>query len=88
METKRYSLVVVFNLLLSGSGRKDTKTSLCLSQPGGRNSRGLTPSSQVVQVFSVVVDNICMTIFCKTGLWAGQSLVLFEESCQSIFDCD
>lgn len=47
METRRYSLAVVSNLLLSGFWRKDTKISLCLSQPGERSSQGLMPSSQV-----------------------------------------
>lgn len=51
METKRYSLAVVSNLLLNGSWKKDIKTSLCLSQPGGRNSQGLMPSSQVGKLF-------------------------------------
>lgn len=47
METRRYSLAVVSNLLLSGFWRKDTKISLCLCQPGERSSQGLMPSSQV-----------------------------------------
>lgn len=47
METRRYSRVVASNLLSSGFWRKDTKISLCLSQPGERSSQGLMPSSQV-----------------------------------------
>lgn len=51
METRRYSLAAASNLLLNGSWRKDTKTSLCLSQPGERNSRDLMLSSQVRDPF-------------------------------------
>lgn len=50
METKRYSLAVGSSLLLNGFGRKDTKTSLCLFQPGEKNSQDLMPSSQVVKL--------------------------------------
>lgn len=54
METRRYSLAVVSSLLLSGFWRKDTKISLCLSQPGERSSQGLMPSSQVGKLLSFV----------------------------------
>lgn len=52
METRRCSLAVVSNLLLNGSWRKGTKTSLCLSQPGERNSRDLMLSSQVRDLYA------------------------------------
>jgi len=49
--TKRCSPVAVSTWLSTGFWRKDTRTSLCLSQPGGRSSRGPTPSSQVGKLF-------------------------------------
>lgn len=55
METKRCSPAVVSSLLLNGFERKDTKTSLCLFQPGEKNSQGLMPSSQVVKLIFKVV---------------------------------
>lgn len=72
METRRYSLAVVSNLLLNGSWRKDTKTSLCLSQPGERNSQGLMPSSQVRKQ---LLEGY-LTLVCDTYVWAGATIVL------------
>lgn len=57
METRRYFLAVVSNLLLNGSWRKGTKTSLCSSQPGERNSRDLMLSSQVSDPFGCISLN-------------------------------
>lgn len=54
METRRYSLAVVSNLLLNGFWRKGTKTSLCLSQPGERNSHDLMLLSQVRDLFMYI----------------------------------
>lgn len=47
METKRYFPAVASNLLLNGSWKKDTKTSLSLFQPGEKSSQGLMHLSQV-----------------------------------------